>query len=45
METVKCLKKKNKTKYSETRFSLIVYDEYPEEQTTKKYVINDKTIE
>lgn len=44
METVKCINKKRKTKYSQTRFSLIIYEEYPEEQSTKKYVINDKTI-
>lgn len=45
METIKTLKKKTKTRYSETRFSLIIYEEYPEEQSIKKFTINDKRIE
>jgi hypothetical protein len=45
METVKTVKKIGKTKYSETRFSLIIYEEYPEENSTKKFLVNDKKIE
>lgn len=44
METIKTVKKKIKTKYAELRFSLIVFEEYPEEQSVKKYNINDKII-
>jgi hypothetical protein len=45
METIKTLKKKTKTRYSETRFSLIIYEEYPEEQSVKKFTVNEKRIE
>ena len=45
METIKTLKKKIKTRYSETRFSLIIYEEYPEEQSVKKFTVNEKRIE
>ena len=45
METIKTLKKKTKTRYSETRFSLIIYEEYPEEQSIKKFTVNEKRIE
>lgn len=45
METIKIVKKKNKTRYNELRFSLIIYEEYPEEHMTKKFLVNDKKIE
>ena len=44
METVKTIKKKGATKYSQTRFSLIIYEEYPEEQETKKITVNNLKI-